>query len=352
MSYVALVGGVVGIGTAAYGASQTPDGITQHSVPVTGYNPRSDPLLSALALNSGVGVGTFDPNTYMQASPIQQLISQATASGTYNQRQMRFLNAAFASNPDLIRQAETLKGPERKAFLAENNISEKDFNAARRGLRIAEPIAQNAGYADVNALIGSNKAYLDKLPAIQAQFQPVADRMRAGTLASQDRIAGYLQNLPSLLTGEANPFVDELRREALHSAQKYGHNPYMGLEQARSQALMRALQLVQGEQAALGGQQQAALPIAQLSQSGAANAAGIGAGQAAMLGNALQSQQAAQANQANAWMNVGNQVAQMGLIGADMYANRGPATGPSGGGGYDQGGQATGSQDPRWANDF
>lgn len=329
-SIAAGVGSLASAGLSAYGAANAPEGVAAHDIPVSGYRPGADPLLSALSMQGMLGMGAFDPNVYSQASPVQQLLSQIQGAGQLSQRDFREFQSALGIKPEDYEAISTLGRKEAKAYLKSKGYTGKVARDMMRGVDRADQIVGGHGYGTLGELLKANQTYLAKIPELQAQYQPVADRMRAAQIASTDRTAGYLQNLPNLLTGDANPFVDELRREALHSAQKYGHNPYMGLEQARSQALQRALQLIQGEQAVMSGQQQLALPAAQLRQQGGATAANVGAGQAAMLGNALQSQQAAQANQAAMWSNAGNAIGQSGLILGDMMGGLGggPAAGP------------------------
>ena len=109
MTYVALglgVGGLVlGAGTSIYGASQTPDGIKQHDLPMNAYSPWADPLLSQLTLNAGTGVGQYSPQAYMQASPVQQLLAGAQMGGQLDRRQFRLMQGALNFDPDVLMKA-------------------------------------------------------------------------------------------------------------------------------------------------------------------------------------------------------------------------------------------------------
>jgi len=348
MSWVALGVGLGGAalsaGGQAYAAGQAPEGVARHSLPATGFMPQADPLLSALSNLGLAGIGQYDPNISRQAGPLQQLQAQALQSGMLNQRQFKLLQQASAADPSLLKGLEGLPayttdekgrqvptgGKERIDYLISKGIPKKDAIKIARGLPILQRQAGAQGYTGgLTELFGQADQARQQAAQQAEQFRPVAEAQQQAQLAQQMRLAGYIQNLPNLLTGEANPFIDELRNEALVSAQKYGYNPYAGLENARSQALQRALQLVSAEQAVGQQQQQPALAAAQLRQGGGATAAQLGAGQAQMLAQALASQQQAQAAQSQQWGQLGNTLGQFGLIGADMYMNRptGPGTG-------------------------
>ena len=318
--------GLLGAGGSIYSANQAGQGSSIYKTPVSGYNPLSDPLLSALSLNALSGVGSFDPNVYRQASPSAQILSMAQSAGNLNQRQYRYLQDALAADPAIMQQAAGLSGKARNKFLKSHGISKQ----AAKGYELANRYAVLGGYGSYADMVSEQQDYLSRLQGIQEQYQPTADALRKGILASQTRTGEYLQNLPSLLTGEQNPFIDDLREEALMTAQKYGVNPYNLLEDARSTAMQRVLQLIGAEQQVVGTQQQGGLNVAALRSGQQASAAQIGASQAQMLAQALglNANLASQSNlaQAQIFGELGGLGFQGALIGADMYGNRGPAT--------------------------
>lgn len=328
MSWVALGVGVLGAGASIYGASQQPEGVKRHELPVNAFNPGADPLLAALTMNAGTGVGQFDPNVYRQASPVQQLLAQAQIGGTLNRRQFDQLRSALSIDPDDLAAISGMTTQDAKLYLQENGYSRQQSKNIMRGLERFGGVVQSSGYGSIAELLEANQAYLGQIPALEEQFGPVAKAMREGILASQQRVGGYLKDLPNLLTGEANPFIDQLREETLAMAQRTGANPYNFLEQARSTALQRALQLIGGEQAAVGAQQGQALPIAQLRQAGGVSAAQIGSAQSNMLANAYLTQQGLGNPQAGG---VGDSVGQWSLILGDLLSginrNNAPALG-------------------------
>ena len=310
----------LGAGSSIYSASQAPKGTTQHSLPMSGYAPFADPLLSSLSMLSSTGVGGYSPTYYQQANPAAQILQAAQASGAVNRRQYRYLESALAANTEALEQASKITNKKaRKKFLKAHGLSKQ----AIKGYDLANRMAITQGYSSYGDLKQKNKQYLDQLQAVSEQYQPVSNQLREGLLASQGRVGEYLQELPNLLGGEDNPFIKRLREEALITAQKYGVNPYNYLEEARSTALNRALQLIAGEQAVVGNQQQAALPIAQLRQQGGATAAQIGAQQAQTLASVLQGNTQYDLARAQQFGQLGNQLAGLGLIGSDML--RGPA---------------------------
>src|SRR3990172_2712501 len=332
MTWGLIIGGSAaalgGVGSALI-AKDSGGGSSIYKTPVSGYNPLSDSLLSALSLNALSGVGSFDPNVYRQASPSAQILAQAQAAGNLNQRQYRYLQEALAADPSLMQQAAGLSGKARNKFLKSHGISKQ----AAKGYDLANRYAVLGGYGSYADMLTEQQDYLSRLQGIQEQYQPTADVLRKGILSSQTRTGEYLQNLPSLLTGDKNPFIDDLREEALMTAQKYGVNPYNLLEDARSTAMQRVLQLIGAEQQVVGTQQQGGLNVAALRSGQQASAAQIGASQAQALAQALglQAQLASQSNlaQAQIFGELGGLGFQGALIGADMYGNRGPATGSS-----------------------
>lgn len=335
MSWVAVgIGGaslVGSLGGAAISASQQPDEIGSHQLQAQFFDPNSDPLLAALSMSANTGLGYFDPNIYMQASPANQLLSNLGLTGQVDRRRFENFRASIgslASGEPLLKVWEMLNDPsvtdtEIKDFMREHGIDKR----AKADLDHLERLITSEGYGSLSEFIDAERAYRAKGDAIRAQYEPVAEQMRAGLLASQGRTANYLQNLPSLLTGEANPFVNQLQQEALAQSQKYGTNPHAFLETARSTALNRALALIGAEQALVGNQQSQALPIAGLRSQQQVTAGQIGAAQAQSLAQMLMfnnQQQAQQANQlGGAFSNALNGALATGLIGYDIA--QGPA---------------------------
>ena len=331
MSYLATAGLVVGGGLSAYGASQQPSGPQAHEAGYAGFMPQADPLLSALTQQSLLGLGTVDPNVARQALPTQQLLATAAQSGQYSRRQYRYLQAALGLPPDVLAGAEGLTGKALKKYLKSKGASKQ----ASKGMPLAITAAQAAGYGKFSDILRAQEQQAARDAALQQRVAPVAQQVQQGILASQARSGQYLQELPSLLggppvaetspqvdmaflTGSQNPFIRQLTQDALITAQRYGVNPYNYLEQARSTALQRALALVNAEQAARAGQTAESLNVAQLRQQGGATAAQLGGAQAQMLANIQAQQLAAQQNQAQAWGELGSNLAAYGLIGADL----------------------------------
>lgn len=325
--YIGLASLAVGAGGSIYGASQQPDEIGAHQLQSQFFDPTADPLLAMLSMNAGTGIGMYDPGFYRGASPAQQFLASLGATGQVDRRRMRLFNAAIAEG---IADPESLLAVYATQRGGGTGKAKHELGVDPRGLRDLdklEDLVISNGYGSLEEFFQEEQAYRAKQDEIRAQFEPVAEQMRQGILASQGRMAGYLQDLPNLLTGEANPFKTQLREQALAQAQKYGANPYAFLEQADATALSRALQLIGGEQAALAGPMGAAQSVAALRQQGGATSAQVGGAQAQMLAQLLMNNQATQANQANAWGNIGNTIGAYGLIGADMWGNRGPAAG-------------------------
>ena len=362
---------VAGAGAGIYSATQTPGGVSTGQVPATGYQPYADPLLALYSHYGLLGAGQYSPQVAEQALPTQQLLAQALQIGQLNQRNYRLLQQAAGVDPEILRELEGITvatngkkggGPTaanrtisllssgglfgtgglfgggggttapigtndlRKAFLIKKGIDKKIATKIVRGFPELQRQATAQGYQSLGALFDAQVAARQQNAAQAEAYKPIAAAQQAAQLAQQQRLAGYIQNLPNLLTGEANPFVEQLRNEALVSAQKYGYNPYGGLQNAKTQALQQALQLISAEQAV--GQNQLA-PLAQgaaLRQGAGATAAQLGGAQAGLLANALANQQAAE-TQRNAAMtqafgNLGNTVGQFGLIGSS-YAGGG-----------------------------
>lgn len=346
MSYVALGVGLAGVaasaGTSIYGASQQPDEIGAHQLQSQFYDPTADPLLAALSMNAMTGIGAYDPSIYRGASPGQQLLANLGATGQVDRRRMKLFQASLAEG---INNFDNLMTAYNARATGGQEDAKHELGVDKKALKDLdkfEDLVLANGYGSLQEFFDEEQAYRARQTQINEQFQPVADQMRQAILASQSRTAGYIQNLPDLLTGGANPFMKQLEEQALAAAQKTGANPYNFLETARATAINRALQLIGGEASLVNGQQAAAQAVMAARQQGGATSAQIGAAQAQMMAQQLNANAALQAQQANAYANAGQSVGVLGLIGADMYGNRGPATGNfyfggGRGGGWDTG---------------
>lgn len=360
MGYIQALLALLGLGGSIAANSQD-EGVNTHDLPAQFFDPGSDPLLSALSLNAMTGVGAYDPTVLMNALPLQQLYAGLGASGMTNRRNMRYMQESgsrILSEEELAayRRAQSLVGTINPDTITEKNPEGRKYTAGEiealtgfsgvnlKSMDRLESLAINEGYDSLEDLAAQERAGRTRIDETGAQVSPIADAMRQGILSSQGRVAQYLQDLPNLLTGEANPFLDQYNAEALANAQKYGINAAPGLESARSNALQRALQLIGGEQAAVGAQQAMAQPIAGLRSQNQISAGQIGAAQAQALAQMLMfnSSGSTQQNQG-----LGNSLMALGLLGADSFGGggRGPASGSGGnaywgdgyGGGWDNG---------------
>jgi hypothetical protein len=330
------------LGMGAQFANQ-PEGVNTHDLPAQSYDPLSDPLLSALSMNAMTGVGSFDPTVLMNALPLQQLYAGVSAGGMLDRRGFKYMQESgsrLLSEEDLAnyRRAQSLVGTINPDTITEKKPEGRKYSNAeifaltgytgqnRKSMDRLETTAINEGYDSLEDLAAQERAGRARVDETGARVGPIADQVREGILASQGRLGQYLQDLPNLLTGEANPFKTQLREQALAQAQKYGANPYGFLETADATALNRALQLIGGEQSVVQAQQSAAQPIAALRSQNQISAGQIGAAQAQALAQILQGNAATQ----NAYgQNVNNTLGILGLMGSDLFSGdtRGPATG-------------------------
>jgi hypothetical protein len=337
MGWLQALLALLGMGGAGYANSQS-EGVNQHDLPASGYDPLADPLLSALSMNAMTGVGAYDPTVLMNSLPLQQLYAGVLSTGATNRRRYQYYqdsgSKAFEEGGiESFRQAQGLAGTLNEATgkpYTPQEIAELTGFTSRdiKNMERLESLAIGQGYDSLDDLIAAERAGRTKIDETGAEVSPVADRMRQAILASQSRTAEYLQNLPNLLSGESNPFTNQLEQEALHMSQRTGTNPYGALEQARSTALQRALQLVAGEQSVVNTQQAMAQPVLGLRSQNQISAAQIGSAQAQMLAQVLQGNSAMDQQQ-NQYL--ASLLLAGGLMGGDALGGGGGARGPGAG---------------------
>ena len=305
MAITAIMGGlgaVAGIAGPAISAFNQPDGPTVHDQPALGLRPEADPLLSAFSQQGLLGLGQIDPTLGFQSNPLQQLIANANRSGTLTKRDQRLLEQASAAPPEVLLELANMSGDKKSklAFLASKGMSKKEANKVIKGLPQIERQLAASGFTSLQELFDTQASQRSAAEARNAQFAPVAERIQQGLLGLQGDIGDNLGQLPNLLTGEANPFTERLREDALISAQRTGANPYQMLEQADAIALQKALGLITGQQLALSNQLNPGQAASAQRIGAGGTAAQIGGQQAQLLGNPafLGLQQQAQQNQA------------------------------------------------------
>jgi hypothetical protein len=347
MGWIQALLALLGMGGAGYANSQS-EGVNQHDLPASGYDPNADPLLSALSMNAMTGIGAYDPTVLMDSLPLQQLYAGVLSTGAMNRRRYQYLQdsgskafqeGGIESYREAVRLAGTINPdtidpefkPEGRPYTPQEIEALTGFSSRDiKNMERLESLAIGQGYDSLDDLIAAERSGRADIDETGAQVSPVADAMRQGILSSQGRVAQYLQNLPNLLTGEANPFIDQLQQEALHMSQRTGTNPYGALEQARSTALQRALQLVAGEQSVVNTQQAMAQPVLGLRSQNQISAAQIGSAQAQMLAQVLQGNSAMDQQQ-NQYL--ASLLLAGGLMGGDALGGgggtRGPGTQPS-----------------------
>jgi hypothetical protein len=292
-----LTGGIAGGASFYNNEQQQPEIPRQHDTPAFGYQPEADPMMAIMSMNMMSGLGGYDPNIYRQASPVNQLIAGLIRDGRLDQRDLKYLErSAVAGMDDLetLRAARAARNTGVSNQKGEGGLSYKDieeqYGIHKSQLKMLEAMERAAiigGYQNLDELFAEEEAYRAKEGEMRAQYEPVAEKVRQGLLASQGRVGEYLQNLPNLLSGGANPFTDQLREQAMFQAQRTGANPYSALEQADATALQRALGLISGEQAVYGQQHNQAMPIMALRANQGSTAAQIGAAQAQALADML-----------------------------------------------------------------
>jgi hypothetical protein len=324
-----------------------------HNLTAFGQTPGADPLIAALSDTSLLGLGRTDPGITKQSLALQQLLANTLQSGVLNKRQHRLMTSAAGTDPAILQELQAMGAAKKKdkvAFLKSKGMSGKEANKVIKGLPVLERQLVTSGYSSLDELFQSQEAQAAQAAELAERYRPVAERVQAGQLASQGRIGDYLKDLPNLLTGEANPFTERLREQAMAASQKYGTNPHAFLEQADAVALQRALQLISGEQAVAGQPHAQAMQVAQLRQQGNTSAAQLGAAQAQQLAQAqffnAQQQQQYDQQVAAGIQGLGSNLMGAGLIGYDITGGGGggapqaqqqTSIGPASGTGLQQG---------------
>lgn len=229
MAIATILAAVLGAGSSvAGGLLSQPKGDRPETAKIRGSGILSttpqalqDPIIATLLANQLAGLGIVDPSLIQRASPVQQAINAARASGRFNASQLADatanLRSALAdlggvptspidpSNP--LEALGQFLGSENSSESLRTRIQDRIQSKRARGSRGFDRILQEAGYGSLEELAQAEAVF-------QAQVAPIADLLSGVRERGLQRQGIVDEALLGLTTGAADLSDFDLLRDA------------------------------------------------------------------------------------------------------------------------------------------
>lgn len=247
-----VLGGVLGgAGSAIGGAQSAPAPIRPGDMIFTNYFAQNDPLVSALSLESLLGLGQFDMNQLQRGSPIDEVINTISQSGYFKKGNLKKVVSALQS------------------LRSTGNLGV----GSEMGKKVSQALAIS-GYGSTEELLTAQQTFEDQRAAYGKAVAPVSEQVLQGRIAALQGIANLAKDYPTatgsditnlqntLLAStrrDVNQQASDLQSQILQQANQGGYNPAgaLGLlarstsnqlQDAYTTSLERAIQLLSGKQ--------------------------------------------------------------------------------------------------------
>ena len=278
----AIIGAaVIGAGAQVGAAALADDGGVLAPPRIESPNIDTTPTLKIAEFNNMLAQGIFSPGTLLQASPVNQLLTEMASTAAWNVRQVRNMLRNVRISIEWYKQG-------RPAFKNKKAAKKFGFTSAAGDAfkgdpgigmqRLLDEMLALSGFRTIDELISAEDGFIEQTTPLLEEASAAASGNFRAKLAVQSQIFNLLGNLPDASAGgiakltaneksrllrDMNLQVDEQRGDLLELANSGNFNPGRPLgdleefraratQDADLEALGRALALIGGQQTAAG----------------------------------------------------------------------------------------------------